>query len=50
MKKLSKVLLIIFLIFVSASVNAEVEVKDRNNLKNYGVNKKWNMIITKDIF
>lgn len=43
MKKLSKVLLIILLLLISASVSAKVEVRDRNSLKNYGVNKKWNI-------
>lgn len=41
MKKVSKILCIILLFFVSISVNASVITKDRNSLSNLGVNKKW---------
>lgn len=43
MKRFSKILFAVLLIFFSISVNASVNVEDRNNLENYGVNKKWSI-------
>lgn len=42
--KLIKILTIILIVFTITNVYAKgVEVKDRNDLDNYGVNKKWNI-------
>ena len=44
MKKLSKILLAILIVFLNINIyNAQVYTKNRNSLSNYGVNKKWNI-------